>query len=73
MATRFTALRHAVKLKHEIELVEVDMLEFMESNLSPIIRKCMVDSKQKELQEKKVQLLRFVEQNNLQEIIFKKY
>ena len=73
MSLRFSALRHAVKLKHEIELVEVDILEFMESNLTAYIRKNIIDSKQKELQEKKVQFLRFVEQNNLHEIIFKKY
>ena len=73
VALRFSALRHAVKLKHEIELVEVDILEFMECNLSPYIRKGILDSKQKELQEKKIELLRFVEQNSLQEIIFKKY
>ena len=69
---KFSFLRHAVKMKHEIEFLEVDILEFLELKMPEYLQKSLIENKTKELNEKKIMLLRYVEQNNLQEIIFKK-
>lgn len=69
-ATKFSALRHAVKLKHEIELLELDIVEFVSGNLPKIMKDQLLESREKELNMKKINLLKFVENNDLSKIIF---
>lgn len=72
-AVRFSALRHAVKIKHEIELLQLEMAEFMSSSLPDDIKKGMLLVKSKELNERKMNLMKYCENNELEKIIFENY
>lgn len=69
-SVKFSALRHAVKLKHEIELIELDIVEFLSGQLPDHIKTPIVAGKRQELDNKKYTLLKYVENNDLSKLIF---
>lgn len=72
-ALKFSALRHAVKIKHEIELIQLDMAEFMSSELPAVHKQILLETRKKELDIKKQSLLQYCENNELEKIIFENY